>query len=79
MSKIYNMVRTIGSPGSSPEVELPVGWKLSSVVYLGPTNDQEKIAGFFKVLYILEPVVAEVRNVVPNVSTEVRKAGRPKA
>jgi hypothetical protein len=65
MSKIHNMIRTIGAPGSE-EFELPEGWKVGNVVYLGPTNDQERAAGFFKILYVLEPVVAEVR-----------KAGRP--
>lgn len=59
--KIYNMIRTLGAPGSSPEVDLPKGWKLSQAVYLGPTNDQEKLAGFFKVLYVLVPAVDEVR------------------
>jgi hypothetical protein len=63
MAKIHNMVRTLGLPGSNPEIELPAGYEVGHVVYLGPTNDQEKAAGFFKVLYVLVP--------------EARKAGRP--
>ena len=59
------MIRTLGMPGSE-EFDLPTGWKLYNTVYLGPTNDQEKAAGFFKVLYVLVPVV-----------DEVRKMGRP--
>jgi len=55
MSKIHNMVRTLGAPGSDPEVVLPEGWEVGHVVYLGPTNDQERAAGFFKVLYVLVP------------------------
>jgi hypothetical protein len=83
MSKIHNMVRTLGAPGSDPEIVLPEGWELGQVVYLGPTNDQEKLAGFFKVLYVLVPAkVSEcgVPNVqtVPSVQTsEHRGPGRP--
>ena len=56
--QIYNMVRTLGLPGSEV-VDLPKGWALSKVVYLGPTNDQEKAAGFYKVLYVLVPEVVK--------------------
>jgi hypothetical protein len=60
--KIHNMIRTLGLPGSE-EFDLPKGWVLHETVYLGPTNDQEKAAGAFKVLYVLVP--------------ETPKAGRP--
>jgi hypothetical protein len=63
MSKIHNMVRTLGAPGADPEVTLPEGWEVGHVVYLGPTTEQERMAGFYKVLYVLVP--------------EARKAGRP--
>jgi hypothetical protein len=61
---VHNMIRTIGLPGSE-EFELPTGWQLHETLYLGPTNDQEKAAGAFKVLYVLVPV------------EETRKMGRP--
>jgi hypothetical protein len=57
------MVRTLGAPGADPEVNLPEGWEVGHVVYLGPTTEQERMAGFYKVLYVLVP--------------EARKAGRP--
>ena len=57
--KIHNMIRTLGMPGSE-EFDLPTGWELKETVYLGPTNDQEKQAGFFKVLYVLVPVTPKV-------------------
>jgi hypothetical protein len=78
MSKIHNMVRTLGAPGSDPEIVLPEGWEVGHVVYLGPTNDQEKLAGFFKVLYVLVPVKVSVCSDVPPVQTsEHRGPGRP--
>jgi hypothetical protein len=78
MSKIHNMVRTLGAPGSDPEIVLPEGWELGQVVYLGPTNDQEKLAGFFKVLYVLVPVKVNVCDGTPTVQTsEHRGPGRP--
>jgi hypothetical protein len=58
MSKIHNMVRTIGQPGSE-EFDLPKGWTLYETVYLGPADKSEQAAGFFKVLYVLVPEVIE--------------------
>ena len=81
MSKIHNMVRTLGAPGSDPEIVLPEGWEVGQVVYLGPTNDQEKLAGFFKVLYVLVPEkVSECNHVTKDVNAPVgehRGPGRP--
>ena len=54
MSKIHNEIRTIGNPGSE-EFTIPEGWKLVSTEYLGPTTEQERAAGWFKVLYVLVP------------------------
>jgi hypothetical protein len=56
MSKIHNMVRTIGKPGTE-EFDLPKGWEIAQVVNLGPTTDEErKIVGAgYKILYVLVP------------------------
>jgi hypothetical protein len=70
MSKIHNMIRTLGAPGTE-EFELPEGWEVGHVVYLGPTNEQERAAGFYKILYVLVPVKSGA------LASAVRKPGRP--
>jgi hypothetical protein len=66
MSKIHNMVRTIGAPGTE-EFDLPKGWELSQIVNLGAvTDDERKIVGAgYKILYVLVP------------EKELRGPGRP--
>jgi hypothetical protein len=66
MSKIHNMVRTIGKPGTE-EFDLPKGWEIGNVVFLGATTDGEaKIMGAgYKILYVLVP------------EKELRGPGRP--
>jgi hypothetical protein len=71
MSKIHNMIRTIGQPGSE-EFDLPAGWEVSNVVVLGQTtpDEQSQIGAGWKILYVLVPIVDEVRSVAA-------KLGRP--
>jgi hypothetical protein len=81
MSKIHNMIRTIGQPGSE-EFDLPKGWQLDKVVYLGAASPSEVAAGFYKVLYVLVPEVVLPEPLVyqhgESGNTEVvKKAGRP--
>jgi hypothetical protein len=54
MSKIHNMVRTIGRPGTE-EFDLPKGWKISHVVPLGETKEQARAIGTYIILYVLVP------------------------
>jgi hypothetical protein len=70
MSKIHNMIRTIGQPGSE-EFDLPKGWQLGKVVYLGAASPSEVAAGFYKVLYVLIPELPTIAGEAP------ARRGRP--
>ena len=75
MSKIHNMFRLVGNPGTD-EFEAPAGMKLVNALYLGMATPEEQNAyvqqgipgGAFKVLYVLVPVTEEARQI-----------GRPKS
>jgi len=69
MSKVHNMIRVVGQPGSE-EFEVPAGFKVLSASVLGATSPEEqtRVGVGYKVLYVLVPIVNEVRQV-----------GRPKA
>jgi hypothetical protein len=64
MSKIYNVIRTLGN-NSNPEIDFPKGWEVGHVVFLGHTPDTAKTAGDYIVLYVLVP------------EKELRGPGRP--
>jgi hypothetical protein len=68
------MIRTIGQPGSE-EFDLPKGWQLGKVVYLGAASPSEVAAGFYKVLYVLVPE-AEVIALDKTIEPPARR-GRP--
>lgn len=57
MSKIYNLIRTLG-PSAPNSFDLPEGWQLDKVVYLKETTEEEKKIGlFYTVLYVLVPEI----------------------
>jgi hypothetical protein len=62
MSKIHNIIHTIGRPGTE-EFDLPKGWGVGHVLFLGATTeDERKVVGAgYKILYVLVPIVDEVR------------------
>ena len=75
MSKVHNMFRLVGNPGTD-EFDVPAGMELVNALYLGVATQEEQNAymtqgaagGQYKVLYVLKPIVNEVRQV-----------GRPKS
>jgi hypothetical protein len=73
MSKIHNMTRYVGQPGSE-EFSLPAGWKLQDVFMISNHLSVEETNSFpgaeAKMLYVLVPedeVVASVRRGRPPV------------
>lgn len=86
MSKIHNMFRLVGQPGTD-EFEVPAGMELVNALYLGVATPEEQNAyiqqgvpgGQYKVLYVLKPIVTELRDFVrvPNVNPEQVRRGRP--